>query len=84
VFVFTLSMSVVRRGREGTDFTIQIVLTHLSSLMISVLSGKVADMVGYRGLFVSEAVIGMLIIAALFFLYNPKFYDDNEHSGESD
>ena len=32
VFVYTLSMGVVRKGREGTDFTVQIVLTHLSSL----------------------------------------------------
>lgn len=83
VFVFTLAMSIVRKGREGTDFTIQIVLTHLSSLILSVMSGKVADMIGYRGLFIAEAVIGTLIIVALFFLYNPKFYDRDEHSAES-
>ncbi len=36
VLIYTLSMDKVREGREGTDFTIQIVLTHLSSLIIAV------------------------------------------------
>jgi hypothetical protein len=44
-------MKIVRKGREGTDFTLQIVMTHLSSLIIAVMSGKVADAITYRGLF---------------------------------
>jgi hypothetical protein len=43
VFIYTLGMKIVRKGREGTDFTIQIVVTHLSSLIIAVSSGKIAD-----------------------------------------
>ncbi len=80
VFVYTLSMGIVRKGREGTDFTVQIVLTHLSSLIISVLSGKVAEMITYRGLFFVEIVLGIAIIILLYSLYNEKFYESNEHS----
>lgn len=80
VFVFTLSMGVVRKGKEGTDFTVQIVLTHLSSLIISVASGKVADMITYRGLFIAEAILGIIILVLLYALYNEKFYERNEHS----
>lgn len=50
-------MDIVRKGREGTDFTLQIVITHLSSLVIAVLSGKVADIIGYSGLFSIAAML---------------------------
>ena len=80
VFVYTLSMGIVRKGREGTDFTVQIVLTHLSSLIISVSSGKVADMITYRGLFIAEMVLGVVIIILLYSVYRDKFYERNEHS----
>ena len=74
VFVYTLGMRVVRQGREGTDFTIQIVVTHLSSLIIAVMSGKVADALGYRGLFAIELGIGFLILILLPFLFKKDFY----------
>jgi predicted MFS family arabinose efflux permease len=80
VFVYTLSMGMVRKGREGTDFTVQIVLTHLSSLIISVSSGKVADMLTYRGLFFVEMVLGLIILILLHLVYSEKFYERNEHS----
>jgi predicted MFS family arabinose efflux permease len=80
VFVYTLSMGIVRKGREGTDFTVQIVLTHLSSLIISVSSGKIADMFTYRGLFVAEIGIGVLIMVLLYSLYREKFYENNDRS----
>jgi hypothetical protein len=34
VGIFTLAMNKVRKGREGTDFTLQIVLTHIGSLLM--------------------------------------------------
>src|SRR5690606_27708580 len=80
VFVFTLSMKVVRNGREGTDFTLQIVLTHLSSLIIAVLSGKIADALNYRGLFAIEIGIGLLIFILIPFLFNKQFYNKYETS----
>ncbi len=80
VFVYTMSMQVVRKGREGTDFTIQIVITHLSSLVIAVTSGKVADLITYRGLFGIELGIGILILLLLPFIFKKKFYEKNENS----
>ena len=69
VGIYTTSMDVVRKGREGTDFTLQIVITHLSSLVIAVMSGRFADMVGYRGLFTAGAVL-----ALISFIYVLKLY----------
>ncbi|HOO85632.1 MAG TPA: MFS transporter [Prolixibacteraceae bacterium] len=74
VFVYTLSMKVVRQGREGTDFTIQIVLTHLSSLIIAVLSGKIADAINYRGLFAIEIGLSVLLLILIPFLFKANFY----------
>jgi predicted MFS family arabinose efflux permease len=74
VFVYTMSMHVVRKGREGTDFTIQIVITHLSSLVIAIMSGKVADALTYRGLFAIEIGLGILILALLPFIFRKSFY----------
>jgi len=71
VAIYTTSMDLVRKGREGTDFTIQIVITHLSSLIIAVLSGKIGDMVGYKGLFSIEVVLCLLTLLILLYSF-PK------------
>jgi MFS family permease len=80
VFVYTLAMKIVRKGREGTDFTIQIVITHLSSLIIAVMSGKVADAIAYRGLFAIEVGIGLLIFILIPFIFKNHFYSRYENS----
>lgn len=67
VAIYTTSMDVVRKGREGTDFTLQIVVTHLSSLVIAVSSGKVGDMVGYNNLFAIEVLICLVTFGILFY-----------------
>ncbi len=72
VMIYTIAMDVVRPGREGTDFTIQIVITHLSSLIIAVSSGKIADMIGYSGLFGIEAILSVMVVAATILLYTDK------------
>lgn len=77
VLIYTISMDVVRKGREGTDFTIQIVVTHLSSLVIAVTSGKFADTFGYQGLFIAEAVL-----AAMVFIFIPLLYNENLKKNE--
>jgi MFS family permease len=78
VFVYTLGMRVVRPGREGTDFTIQIVITHLSSLIIAVLSGKIADALSYRGLFFIELGMGVVILFLLPLLFKKDFYSSEQ------
>jgi MFS family permease len=80
VFVYTLAMKIVRKGREGTDFTIQIVITHLSSLIIAVMSGKIADAITYRGLFAIEVVLGLLIFILIPFIFKNHFYSRYETS----
>jgi MFS family permease len=54
VAVYTLAMDCVRKGREGTDFTIQTVIAQFSGICIAALSGHVADKTGYSGLFLFE------------------------------
>lgn len=65
VVIYTISMDAVRKGREGTDFTIQIVITHIGSLIVATLSGKVANDFGYGGLFGVEAIISLLTFIVL-------------------
>ncbi len=72
VIIYTISMDNVRDGREGTDFTIQIVLTHIGGLFLAVLSGKIAHSFGYSGLFLTEIILGATLLIALPFLYKEK------------
>ena len=57
IMVYTTAMDCVRPGREGTDFTIQTVITHLAGMIMAILSGKIADHTGYHGLFFFETAI---------------------------
>lgn len=72
VAIYTISMDIVRKGREGTDFTIQIVITHLSGLIITILSGKLADMLTFKGLVVIEAIVAACVFISIPFLYKEK------------
>lgn len=72
VIIYTTSMDAVRLHREGTDFTMQIVITHLSSLVIAISSGRIGDMVGYKGLFKIEIMMGILAFIVLSFVIPPK------------
>lgn len=67
VAIYTTSMDIVRPGREGTDFTIQIVITHLSSLIIAVLSGKAGDSLGYHNAFAIEMLLSLFTFVLLFY-----------------
>lgn len=74
VAIYTTSMDIVRKGREGTDFTLQIVITHLSSLIIAVLSGKLGDAVGYRNVFMTEVLLCLVTFAILIYSTDKKTY----------
>jgi predicted MFS family arabinose efflux permease len=80
VFVYTLAMKIVRNGREGTDFTIQIVITHISSLFIAVMSGKVADAIAYRGLFFIEIILALMLLILIPLFFKNNFYNKNGNS----
>lgn len=66
IVVYTTAMESVREGFEGTDFTIQTVVTHMSGIFMGVSSGKIAGELSYSGLFCVEACIAT--ISLLFIL----------------
>jgi len=72
VVVYTVSMNLVRPGREGTDYSIQIVITHLSGLLMAVVSGFVAERIDYSGFFSLEAVWALIIVVLSPLLYREK------------
>lgn len=61
VIIYTISMGKVRQGREGTDYSMQIVITHLKGIVIAILAGKVADAFGMNNLFIAEVGLAALI-----------------------
>ncbi len=69
VVVYTVSMNLVRPGREGTDYSIQVVMTHISGLLIAVASGFIAGRFGYHGLFKLEATWAFLVMILSVLLY---------------
>jgi MFS family permease len=78
VAIYTTSMDIVRKGREGTDFTIQIVITHLSSLITAVVSGKLGDMIGYHNFFGFEALMCLFTVMILSLtLKSQKLYENS-------
>lgn len=81
VAIYTTSMDIVRKGREGTDFTLQIVITHLSSLIIAVFSGKIGDITGYRGVFGIE--VGMCLLTFMILLLFLRDNVNYESSGKT-
>ena len=72
VVVYTTAMDNVRVGREGTDFTVQTVITHLSGLIITLVSGKVADLFGHHNLFLFEAVLTLITVVYVFLIFSKK------------
>jgi len=70
----TSAMDIVREGREGTDFTLQIVLTHLGAMIISLVSARVGDLSGYQGLFAMELTLA--VISFVFVLLIKPFHDE--------
>lgn len=72
VVVYTSAMQMVRPGREGTDFTIQVVITHLSGLLIAVASGSIGKYFGYQGVYVTETAIALLSFFYVLILFRSK------------
>jgi len=69
VFVYAFLMDSIRAGREGTDFTLQIVLAHIGSLFIAVFSGKLSHVFGYSGLYFTGAVVSLILLIIIPLLY---------------
>ncbi|MBQ8442111.1 MAG: MFS transporter [Bacteroides sp.] len=69
IVVYTTAMDCVRPGREGTDFTIQTVITHLSGMIMAIFSGRIADMTGYHGLFFFETCIAVTSLIYILIVF---------------
>ena len=75
VAIFTFAMRHVRPGREGTDFTLQIVLAHLNFMLIVLVCGLIGDAAGYRGVF-GFALCMCALTAAVIRLHNRQSNPD--------
>ena len=69
VVVYVSSMNCVRSGREGTDFTVQIVLTHASGMLMAAVAGALSDRIGYHGLFAAEVAIAALSLVYVLTMF---------------
>ena len=72
IVVYTSAMECVRPGREGTDFTVQTVITHLSGIIMAALSGSVAHQFGYQGLFAAELLIALVSLIYIYKIFQNK------------
>lgn len=66
VLVYTVSMGKVREGREGTDYSIQIVITHLQGILIAIMAGMLGD-ISMNHLFVTEVIMASLVFTLVLF-----------------
>lgn len=78
IVVYTTAMDCVRKGFEGTDFTIQTVITHLSGIIVGVSSGKIAAVITYKGLFGVETCIAAISLIFVFFAFKSKENDPRD------
>lgn len=72
VAIFTIAMNWARHGSEGTDFTIQIVISQLGALLIAGLSGFIAHRINYNGLFIIETILSIITLFYVIFVYRTK------------
>lgn len=57
VTLYASSMDFVREGREGTDFTVQVVIVHTSGALLATVAGGVGQWLDYRGLCLIELAL---------------------------
>lgn len=72
IVVYTTAMDCVRVGYEGTDFTVQTVITHLSGMLMAAGAGKVAGKFGYDMLFLVEICIAAISLAYILSVFKIK------------
>ena len=72
IVVYTSAMDCVREGREGTDFTVQVVVVHISSTLISLIAGGVGEWLDYRGLYIIELCIAVVSLVYVMRVFKPN------------
>ena len=72
VVLYTLSMDRVRKGKEGTDFSIQLIIAQLSGITAAALSGVFAQHFGYSNLFLVEFGFACLALFYILIVFKRK------------
>ena len=81
IVVYTTAMDCVRKGYEGTDFTIQTVITHLSGMLMAALSGKIAHLWNYHVLFGIATCLTLISFLYIIFVFGNN--KSVQHESES-
>lgn len=68
VTLYASSMDFVREGREGTDFTVQVVIVHTSGALLAVVAGGVGQWLDYRGLCIIELALAVVTLVVTYSL----------------
>lgn len=68
VTLYASSMDFVREGREGTDFTVQVVIVHTSGALLAVVAGGVGQWLDYRGLCLIELALAVVTLIVTYSL----------------
>lgn len=66
--IMTIFMDQVRKGSEGTDFTLQNSLSFVVTALLSPIAGRIADKIDYSGLFLIALSMGILIFFLSLFI----------------
>ncbi|MCF0235544.1 MAG: MFS transporter [Bacteroidaceae bacterium] len=69
--VYTAAMRRVRPGREGTDFTLQTVVTHLAGMVVAIVASRLADALGYAALFVLLLALAVATLVYVVLAMHP-------------
>jgi predicted MFS family arabinose efflux permease len=72
VVVYTTAMDTVRPGLEGTDFTTQTVITHLSGIILSVVAGFIAQHFGFTLFFVFATLLAAVNLTYVVGMFRTK------------
>ena len=75
IIVYTTAMDFVRPGKEGTDFTIQTVITHLSSMCVAISSGFIAEKFGYHNLASVEVALAAFSLLYILIAFKQPKHD---------
>ncbi|MEM9004448.1 MAG: MFS transporter [Cyanobacteria bacterium P01_F01_bin.86] len=67
--LFTIMMDKSQVGTAGTDYTVQSSIAYLSGIVAAVISGIIAQAIGYPGLFGISIAIALASILIVFMLF---------------
>ncbi len=71
--MFTIMMDKSRLGTAGFDYTLQVSIVFVGSLIAGALSGFIAKAIGYQGVFAFSVAIALVSVAVIF-----KTFDDSK------